>query len=451
MAKDKEMLIALYDAMYAAFNARPSGAGDETSDERRPYFTLLGPGETVLPSDFAGAPLMGSNKGSAAALARFSAKVDTSPKLSPLYSPGGFISKRYEEFVTGAKAEDAPVSEEQQRAYDAASARIWESSAEGAATHSKRYLAYQAAQSAYQTSLARLSARRWVLDLDEENDNRAWQIEGPQLSAEVEQAARALDATNPGGIESDLQTIARFGQSSPKLALARAKQSFDAWKLMVGNSQFLPTYALPSAWMSEGDAMASRWAQITVNARREREVSRSDLAKFMVEADFEYSVVKMKGSVKGSYEDTESKTDLSDMKMSFKFMRVDLVRPWLDLGLLSLKGISVDGRAPGAISDGKRLSTQASAMPLIPTSMIVAKDISIKGTWNEADKKYFKIAAEVNGELAIGPIKLTGKGDGGLSRETKNFDVSADGTEIIVNGIQIIGYLNTIVPYSPTT
>jgi hypothetical protein len=86
-------------------------------------------------------------------------------------------------------------------------------------------------------------------------------------------------------------------------------------------------------------------------------------------------------SVGGSFdhEDSHKSTskDTSEMEVSFKYARVDIVRPWLNLLLFSAGGWDMgDAFKQGGLSDGTK--SQANPFPLLTTSFIAVRDVSIK-------------------------------------------------------------------------
>ena len=101
---------------------------------------------------------------------------------------------------------------------------------------------------------------------------------------------------------------------------------------------------------------------------------------------------KMSGSVSGSYGGLVSasggftKSDMSsslsqsgkELTISFKVRKVIIQRPWMDPFLLQYPILGIKGLEAGAWSDGKIDSeVNKGAFPLLPTAMIVGKDIVI--------------------------------------------------------------------------
>ena len=93
---------------------------------------------------------------------------------------------------------------------------------------------------------------------------------------------------------------------------------------------------------------------------------------------FFYSV---SGSSKLSSE-TENKhmTEMcSKLQFSFKVRKVLINRPWLEVGILKYPTIGVKGLLTGSWSSGDLDATKNKGQfPLLPTALVVAKDVIIK-------------------------------------------------------------------------
>ena len=68
----------------------------------------------------------------------------------------------------------------------------------------------------------------------------------------------------------------------------------------------------------------------------------------------------------------------SNLKISFNVRKVTIQRPWMDPFILQYPILGIKGLEAGAWSNGELdPETNKGAFPLLPTAMIVAKDIEI--------------------------------------------------------------------------
>jgi hypothetical protein len=136
-----------------------------------------------------------------------------------------------------------------------------------------------------------------------------------------------------------------------------------------------------------------------------------------------------------------------DVDISFKFARVEIYRPWLDPLIFSLPGWTFAGLQAGDLSTGS-ITDNAGILPLIPVAFIIAKDIHISADWSETDAQRAMMAASEDAPpIGFGPFSLSGQYymNQPATQPTSTFD----GTTISSPGVQIIGWVNQLVPFCP--
>ena len=87
-------------------------------------------------------------------------------------------------------------------------------------------------------------------------------------------------------------------------------------------------------------------------------------------------------SVSGGYSKDDGSSSLavsgSNLEISFKIRKVTVQRPWMDPAILNYPIIGIKGLPAGAWSNGElNGKTNKGNFPLLPTAMIVAKDVTI--------------------------------------------------------------------------
>ena len=99
-------------------------------------------------------------------------------------------------------------------------------------------------------------------------------------------------------------------------------------------------------------------------------------------------------SVSGGYSQDDGSSSLtgeeSDLKISFKVRKVTIQRPWMDPAILQYPIIGIKGVESGAWSSGQLDESNKGSFPLLPTAMIIAKDVVVSSTkFSESLKKSF--------------------------------------------------------------
>ena len=69
--------------------------------------------------------------------------------------------------------------------------------------------------------------------------------------------------------------------------------------------------------------------------------------------------------------------DTQDVKIHLKVCSVQINRPWIDLSALKIRNWGIPGEGPGTWSTGVLDSNNNGSFPLLPTQMIVARDITV--------------------------------------------------------------------------
>ena len=135
--------------------------------------------------------------------------------------------------------------------------------------------------------------------------------------------------------------------------------------------------------------------------------------------------------------------ETKDLQISFRCCRVNFSRPWLLKSLLGVSGWTLPGQAPGSLSNGK-LESNLGTFPLLPIGCIVIRDLQIRANWGKTDRA---IATQTTHDSSVGfgPFSLSGN----YIESGKSYTSSFDGITISSPGLQVLGWLNLVMPYSP--
>lgn len=114
--------------------------------------------------------------------------------------------------------------------------------------------------------------------------------------------------------------------------------------------------------------------------------------------------------------------------VSFRFCRVSIERPWLKLALLSAPNWWMFGTQAGTYSTGAADSNPG-MFPLLPTSLLVIRDLKITANWSAEDR------ANLGNAQSFGFFDVR---DGTLNSNT-----------LEVKGMQVIGWVSKLMPKLP--
>jgi len=114
--------------------------------------------------------------------------------------------------------------------------------------------------------------------------------------------------------------------------------------------------------------------------------------------------------------------------ITFRVCRVNLQRPWLKLALLSTRNWWMFDTPAGTYSTGA-VDNNPGLFPLLPTGLIVIRDLKITANWSQEDR------ANIGEAASFGPFDLQGAT---FSQNT-----------LEVRGMQVIGWVSQVTPSLP--
>jgi hypothetical protein len=164
-------------------------------------------------------------------------------------------------------------------------------------------------------------------------------------------------------------------------------------------------------------------------------------------------------SVKANYnEGTEWKSDdqtVSGMTLSGEYLRVNLDPLYMDASIFGQDSWTFSTTAVGVntglISDGADANTGAKPngqMPFLPVGLLLAKNVSLSGTWKHDLETYYKKVVDASAGLSYGPFSLSGKYHEDRDRKYTLGQVRGAGLEFA--SPQIIGVFVSLLPKSPS-
>jgi hypothetical protein len=319
-------------------------------------------------------------------------------------------------------------------------------------TYSKDQLAYQSAQDDYENAVANLNANRFQHDLSDPIQQQKWDADRPQLEAIVQSAWRNIQqqpTVDPD--KANIKSIMDSIQSIPtQLSDEVIKSKFD--KVMVPILSFATEVKRP---MSR-ELQQIKEIQIIKQILSVASPTKPPLSKKLQQINAIQTVKQNKGILNYdllkqyyNFQDVAIDQETSDLQISFRFCRVAVRRPWLMLSVLKLRGWHFAGQPAGSFSTGQ-VDINPGSFPLLPTAFIAIRDLRISGTWGKNDRSIAELAAAGTGNtVAFGPFALSGKY--GTDQAGSIYNAKFDGQTLTVDGLQILGWINQVVPFSPPT
>ena len=299
-------------------------------------------------------------------------------------------------------------------------------------TYSGAQLAYQSVQDDYENAVANLNVNRFQYDLSDPAQQQQWEAIRPQLEATVQSAWSQIQQQP----KIDLEGV------KPKLAIDSTLPMLDRLGGQGGIKSKLDRVNLLSIAKLDSK-LDSKFESPLIPIQR---VPIATLPRVLVHKDLlNYDALRRYYK----FRDVPIDQETSDLQISFRFCRVAIRRPWLMLSVLRLQGWHFTGQPAGSFSTG-RVDSNPGSFPLLPTAFIAVRDLQISGTWSKRDRAIAELAAAgTGGTVAFGPFALSGKY--GTDQAGAAYNAQFDGKTLTAKGLQILGWINQVVPFSPPT
>jgi len=122
----------------------------------------------------------------------------------------------------------------------------------------------------------------------------------------------------------------------------------------------------------------------------------------------------------------DPRTTIHSFRM--KYLLVSFNRPWFRYELFQAGGWLLSQQRSGYCSSGD-LHANPGVFPLLPTGMLLGKDVALDVTWGKTDQALLSSALSPGAQISLGPFRL---------------NLSASATDV-----QIVAWTSSLVPFSP--
>lgn len=156
----------------------------------------------------------------------------------------------------------------------------------------------------------------------------------------------------------------------------------------------------------------------------------------------------------GSKVEISQDKKLTNFRASFEFTQIPIVRPWFKPGFFSMRGWTLDQlwdlNYDKKVSDGGEGNADNKPdgrLVAYPTSALFVRNVVFTSDQSESHMDYVNSKISAGGVVGWGPFFIGGTYSHGTA--TYDFMAHAEGGAITIPGIQLIGFINNIIPKSP--
>jgi hypothetical protein len=254
-----------------------------------------------------------------------------------------------------------------------------------------------------------------------------------------------------GRVESAIAIIGTYDALEPETFWSRLNTRYvSATQSKPDGSEFQPVGVAPpyKSWFGEAG-----WTSFNFTQKDMDNQEKSQAIGVAGNLDGNYGIFRISGS--GSYEQDSSyvKMDQTQLDFSCKLMRVSLDRSWMNPLVFASRAWRF-GRATPAY--GTMLSTGADLagaiapsgeMTAIPTAAILAKDLVVRGSFDNTLVEKMRTQIRAEASVGIGPFSVSGRFN--MTDQTSTVKGSVASNSIEAKDVQIIALVCQLLPKCP--
>jgi hypothetical protein len=450
---ENKVLEALYNRLFQAVTYAP--ADQASLFDVKTTFIQFAKNQPLWPKDYKNQLSPVNPKGSPNTAEMFSRMVDNVPAISSDYAiTSDKVGDTYLRIVDGANTE-LQVDQSQKDLYDKAYAylnvdvQIKDYTGTTITSHqpSPIYSAYLSNQKAYTTALCSYRTAYLGYNLSNIDDQRKWQANEPMLQMAVSQTYDTWRAQGAAQVEQALAVLASSINNIVSSTINAAQKTMHSSSMASSLGNPLPwylAYPTPSNWYD--DSALPNFSALTFKSDNLTKSSDTNYTKYSAGAGAGWGLWSVGGDVSGEHSESHAHMDADHFELSADIAVVQINRPWMNDLLFRMNGWSLLGQAAGSISNAILDSKVSHMLPLTPTAFIVARNVAITANWSTEDKKHVEDSITTHAKVGWGPFSVNGSYSHGSSSDY--FNSTFNGDTLTVPGMQVIAWVNQIMPFS---
>ena len=254
-------------------------------------------------------------------------------------------------------------------------------------------------------------------------------------------------------IEKAINTLAAQGTDPAIALIARAKKKFQNSLLEFPGYGQIPYVMLsPRTWYDPDNDEG--WNEYTSTDFHSESHYTASQTSYGGGGGFNIGLWSGGATFEHSDSQANSNFQMNNVKIKFKYAIADLDRPGVDTSLLNLNNWFLVGDykknciSTGLMSQEKPGDgTEATFLPSVVTSLIFIKDVHI--SWDDWKSQWAAHKESTSGSAAVGFWCFCATANYSHAKQSRDFSCDDAGEELVIPGIQLVGYVSQILPASP--
>lgn len=248
-------------------------------------------------------------------------------------------------------------------------------------------------------------------------------------------------------IQEALNTIAASIHFALKNAINKQKELLEASKLTAHLRDFYVSYSIPSinSWCERDVSNDNFYSdfEFIINKSSEKQKISKDNENLSLGLALKLFNLGTQGKLDNSTIDISN--EQSEIKISGQIGIANVIRPWFDPIIFSLNGWKCN--LPNTIISSGNPEDKNALLPMYTTSIIVVKSLTIESLFKSSKIDETTFNEHGNTGITIGPFTIGPKYT--INSEDFTCEKTNNGYRLTNKGVQVIGFINEIVPACP--
>lgn len=315
------------------------------------------------------------------------------------------------------------------------------------------YQAYMQYEDAYKSKV-KARNKAFAIAFTDPMKLQQWPQDGVSYQDDVDEAwDRWMGLGFKIEIEKAIQTLAAQGTDPAIALIARAKKKFqNSLFEFPGYGEIPYTTLSPRTWYDPDNDEG--WNEYTSTDLHSESHYTASQTSYGGGGGFNVGLWSGGASFEHSDSQANSAAQMQNVKINFSYAIADVDRQWLDTSLVNLDNwflvgdykkncISTGLMGQEKPSDG----TEPTFLPSVVTSLILIKDVHI--SWDDWKSQWSAHTEANSASASVGVWCFTASAHYSHAKQSRDFSYDDSGEELVIPGIQVIGYVSQILPACP--
>ncbi len=210
------------------------------------------------------------------------------------------------------------------------------------------------------------------------------------------------------------------------------------------DGQFYYTTLLPGNF-----ATSAGWARFSFYEGDFEAHSNKETSSWGASAGVNFGLFSVGGEAGGSKTEASDDQKSENFSATFEFTQVPICRPFFEPGFFPMRSWTLDKKWDltwdKKVSDGT--AKPNGRLVAYPVSALFVRKVSIKSSSWARHSDYMSKTTKGGGSVGYGPFRVGGSYSKGS--ENRNTEMQVQGDELTIPGLQLIGFINSVIPKSP--